>query len=229
MQAPSSRGHIVASRASVSLLSKPPSASHAINQRSTNAAHWSPTMGLKRAGSALLIPLRPRKSKSAFRRTDYDRQSFCTHAISNRRLHPIRSASTELRQARNRGDTKFHGRSRYATTSSTPPQHVAVLGGGITGLTTAFYLAKQLPPTSTITIYESSDRLGGWMRTQKVQVNVGNTSGLVPFERGPRTLRGLRGDLFRFDDLVLYDLVRTPRPSAHCIICTNSHDCRYVI
>lgn len=85
--------------------------------------------------------------------------------------------------------------------------HIAVVGGGLTGLTTAYYLAKQLPPTAKITLYEGSDRLGGWIKTDRVPVNVGGVKGTVSFERGPRTLSSLHTSTWRFDDLVLYDMV----------------------
>ncbi|KAL8797728.1 MAG: hypothetical protein Q9195_000080 [Heterodermia aff. obscurata] len=61
---------------------------------------------------------------------------------------------------------------------------VAILGGGITGLASAFYLSKQLPE-ARITIFEGSSLLGGWLHSK--QVDVGN--GSVVFEQGPRTLR----------------------------------------
>lgn len=86
-------------------------------------------------------------------------------------------------------------------------RQVAVIGGGLTGLTTAYLLAKNLPASARITLYESSDRLGGWIRTDKVRVDVGGTKGVVSFERGPRTLSSLRGNAWRYDDLVLYELV----------------------
>ena len=63
-------------------------------------------------------------------------------------------------------------------------KNVAILGGGITGLTAAFYLSKVLPEVR-ITIFEGSSRLGGWLHS--TQVDVGN--GHVVFEQGPRTLR----------------------------------------
>lgn len=85
--------------------------------------------------------------------------------------------------------------------------NIAVVGGGLTGLTAAYYLAKMLPPSARITLYESGDRLGGWIRTDKVSVNVNGTRGIVSFERGPRTLSSLKGNTWRYDDLVLYDLV----------------------
>ncbi|KAK2057798.1 protoporphyrinogen oxidase [Colletotrichum caudatum] len=88
------------------------------------------------------------------------------------------------------------------------PKEVAVVGGGITGLTTAHYLAKLLPDTSNITVYEAANRLGGWIHTQEVDVDVDGQKKTVRFERGPRTLRGMGKDTWRFDDFVLFDLMR---------------------
>lgn len=81
-------------------------------------------------------------------------------------------------------------------------------GGGLTGLTTAYYLAKELPASAKVTVYEGSDRLGGWVKTDQVSVDVGGVQGTVSFERGPRTLSSLNTSTWRYDDLVLYDLVR---------------------
>ena len=61
---------------------------------------------------------------------------------------------------------------------------VAVLGGGITGLATAFELSRTLP-NAKITIYEAANRLGGWLDSEMVRVD----GGQVLFEWGPRTLR----------------------------------------
>ena len=77
----------------------------------------------------------------------------------------------------------------------------------MTGLTTAYYLAKQLPSTAKITLYEGSGRLGGWIRTEKHDVDVDGKKGVVSFERGPRSLTSLSGNTWRYDDLVFYDLV----------------------
>ena len=63
-------------------------------------------------------------------------------------------------------------------------QNVAVLGGGITGLSSAYYLTKELP-RAKITIYEASDRIGGWLSSKRVPVK----DGTILFEAGPRTLR----------------------------------------
>lgn len=64
-----------------------------------------------------------------------------------------------------------------------PGGHVGVIGGGITGLSTAFHLARRFPNTK-ITLFEKKG-LGGWLRSEKVKV--GNEQVVV--ESGPRTLR----------------------------------------
>lgn len=61
---------------------------------------------------------------------------------------------------------------------------IAVLGGGITGLTSAFYLSKN-SPNAHITLYEKTSRLGGWIDSERVQVDGGE----ILFEHGPHTLR----------------------------------------
>ncbi|KIW94819.1 protoporphyrinogen oxidase [Cladophialophora bantiana CBS 173.52] len=63
-------------------------------------------------------------------------------------------------------------------------REIAILGGGFTGLATAFLLSSQLP-TAKITILEKSNRLGGWVDSEVVRVDKGE----VLFEWGPRTLR----------------------------------------
>lgn len=61
---------------------------------------------------------------------------------------------------------------------------VAVLGGGITGLTAAHDLLKAGVPK--VDLYEASDRLGGWVRSSEP---VPVEGGQLVFEAGPRTLR----------------------------------------
>lgn len=81
----------------------------------------------------------------------------------------------------------------------------AILGGGIGGLSAAYYLARAAtaaatthstthshPPSSaphSITLYETARRLGGWIGTEQ------NAAHGLRFERGPRTIRpvGERG------------------------------------
>ncbi|KAI9171984.1 Protoporphyrinogen oxidase [Paramyrothecium foliicola] len=118
-----------------------------------------------------------------------------------------------------RGGAPFHSRAAVARRRgpSTEPltdaraaaasgENVAVVGGGLTGLATAYYLAKKLPPSSSITLYESSNRLGGWIKTEDFKVDTAGGRGTIAFERGPRTLSSLTNSNWRFDDLVLYDL-----------------------
>lgn len=95
----------------------------------------------------------------------------------------------------------------YATISnSEPPKDIAVLGGGLTGLTTAYYLTR-FHPEAKITLYESGDRLGGWIDTEQVEVK--NSEGedvTISFERGARAVSP-QSALTRWEDFVLYDMV----------------------
>ena len=73
-----------------------------------------------------------------------------------------------------------------------PPRSIAVVGGGITGLSAAFHLSRRFPPrTGTrITLVESSPRLGGWVRSERVRIKDPNgREADVLLESGPRTLR----------------------------------------
>lgn len=94
-------------------------------------------------------------------------------------------------------------RHRHYSSTSSPVQRnhevkdVAVLGGGITGLASAFYLSQELPDAK-ITLYEGSPRLGGWLHSK--HIDVGN--GQVVFEQGPRTLRPKTPSGFLTLDLV---------------------------
>lgn len=90
----------------------------------------------------------------------------------------------------------------YATASSTSNKKlespsIAVLGGGITGLATAYFLSRDLP-NAKITLFEASSRLGGWLHSRSVDVG----SGSVIFEQGPRNLRPTMPNGFLTLDLV---------------------------
>jgi hypothetical protein len=65
---------------------------------------------------------------------------------------------------------------------------VAVLGGGISGLAATYFLTIKFP-NLPITLFESSNRLGGWLQSKRVEVEGGS----VTFEQGPRTLRTENG------------------------------------
>lgn len=84
---------------------------------------------------------------------------------------------------------RLPARRAYATAATSAQaqnevEEVAVLGGGITGLASAWYISKELPH-ARITLYEGRHRLGGWLHSK--QVDVGGSK--VVFEQGPRTLR----------------------------------------
>ncbi|KAK3989181.1 hypothetical protein QBC44DRAFT_328142 [Cladorrhinum sp. PSN332] len=115
--------------------------------------------------------------------------------------------------------TRFYSTEADAKTDADPvqpprkpnnaPRSVAVLGGGLTGLTTAWYLTRFLPQTK-ITIYEASNRLAGWIDSETVPVKTADgEEGTVNFQRGARVLQSLHGSKLmpRYDDLVFYELV----------------------
>jgi hypothetical protein len=63
-------------------------------------------------------------------------------------------------------------------------RNIAVIGAGITGLSTALLLSSQLPQAK-VTVFEAGSRLGGWLSSERLQVKNGD----VLFEWGPRSLR----------------------------------------
>ena len=94
---------------------------------------------------------------------------------------------------------------------------VAVLGGGITGLSTAYYLSKSLPTSTRIVLFEADSRLGGWLNS--TSVDVGN--GKVVFEAGPRTLRPSVPNGLVTLDLVCAILVHLIYVVILCLFWTN--------
>lgn len=85
-----------------------------------------------------------------------------------------RASPPRLRQCR------IYRRSFSAESTSS----VGILGGGITGLATAYFLTRNDPKVQ-VTLYEASDRVGGWLSSKRVDVHDGS----ILFEAGPRTLR----------------------------------------
>lgn len=59
-----------------------------------------------------------------------------------------------------------------------------VLGGGIGGLSAAYYLLKQSKLSHAPKLFEASNRFGGWIKT-----DVSSADKRVRFEVGPRTIR----------------------------------------
>ncbi|KAF8137439.1 hypothetical protein EV363DRAFT_1156281 [Boletus edulis] len=66
------------------------------------------------------------------------------------------------------------------------PGSIAVLGGGLTGLSAAFHLSRRFP-TTAITLINKETRFGGWVRSERVKA--GHQDAEVLLEAGPRTLR----------------------------------------
>ncbi|KAH8427832.1 oxygen-dependent protoporphyrinogen oxidase [Aspergillus melleus] len=88
--------------------------------------------------------------------------------------HALKGSRLSLALARNGQRRSLH----------TPTYDAAVVGGGITGLTTAYRLSRD-PKCSKITLYEKSKNVGGWLQSEKIPFKDGH----VVFEYGPRTLR----------------------------------------
>ncbi|KAF8126419.1 hypothetical protein K438DRAFT_1647355 [Mycena galopus ATCC 62051] len=94
-----------------------------------------------------------------------------------------------------------------------PPRHIAILGGGLTGLSSAFHLARRFP-ASTITIIDKQKPLGGWAsRTARVQLP--NGRGSVVLEGGPRTLRPASNSVLELIHLLglSNSVITTPKSS----------------
>ena len=122
------------------------------------------------------------KVKRARRKALYDLSTHRRHCIRVRN-HGVGRFGNSLR---------LYSSAAESASSEENEQSFAILGGGITGLATAYYLSKNFPKAK-IHLFERSPTLGGWLRSK--QVNVGD--GKVVFEQGPRTLRpnGLNGSL----------------------------------
>ncbi|KAF9478988.1 protoporphyrinogen oxidase [Pholiota conissans] len=67
-----------------------------------------------------------------------------------------------------------------------PPARIAVLGGGLTGLSSAFHLSRRYPKAE-IFLLDREAQLGGWVRSERVKLPISGAS--VVLEGGPRTLR----------------------------------------
>ncbi|KAI9673880.1 MAG: oxygen-dependent protoporphyrinogen oxidase [Caeruleum heppii] len=110
--------------------------------------------------------------------------------------HPLRTASLRclrrpMLSSPNSTPATATPHHRYSTTSpppesqSGPPKDIAIIGGGITGLVSA-YILTVLAPSCKVTLYEASARLGGWVQSKRVDVG---SNGTLVLEQGPRTLR----------------------------------------
>ncbi|KAF9168554.1 oxygen-dependent protoporphyrinogen oxidase [Actinomortierella ambigua] len=67
-----------------------------------------------------------------------------------------------------------------------PSSHIAILGGGISGLSTAWYLTRA-SPSVRVTLLEAANRTGGWISSSRQDDSTHGGSFLL--EHGPRSLR----------------------------------------
>lgn len=80
----------------------------------------------------------------------------------------------------------LHRQCRY---QSSHPERIAILGGGIGGLASAYYIAREFPQ-SKITLFEAGKETGGWIKSRRVEVeDADGQPGNILFELGPRSLR----------------------------------------
>lgn len=135
------------------------------------------------------------------------RQQPCTCSFLVRRLRIVSSAPRRHRQSR-----------LYSTSGSPapPPQHtLAIIGGGLSGLSSAFYFLRALSPSARraakVVIFEKDERVGGWCRSVNIASKPdvkeldhedgvkakarGASRRELVFETGPRSIRpvGLSG------------------------------------
>lgn len=97
--------------------------------------------------------------------------------VHHPRTRPLLASSTLLSSP---------GQCRY---QSSYPERIAVLGGGIGGLCSAYFVSREFPH-SKVTLFEAGKETGGWIQSRRVQVqDQDGKDGSVLFELGPRALR----------------------------------------
>ena len=108
-------------------------------------------------------------------------------------------------------------RRNCGNTMSASKHHVAVLGGGLTGLSAAYHLARRYPNVS-VTVYEKTSRFGGWVKSERVDVEdeMGNKASVV-LEAAPRTLRPNAQSVL--------ELVGTQSYSVECALSSSRSTC----
>ncbi|KAK0731769.1 hypothetical protein B0H67DRAFT_501668, partial [Lasiosphaeris hirsuta] len=130
-------------------------------------------------------------------------------------IHTTRTPSTHASRSGYviNGPVQRHASRRYlamapeTTEKQKSPRQIAVLGGGLTGLSAAWHLA-QMCPKDKITLYEATDYLGGWIQTEEIDVKTPDGKpGLVYFEKAARMIQAPKRNGTLFDDLVFYEMV----------------------
>lgn len=89
-------------------------------------------------------------------------------------------------------------------------ERIIILGAGISGLATAWYLKKQRREKVSICIVDQQERVGGWIQSKR--------QGDFLFELGPRSLRSRGAGVYTLgliEDLGLQDEVLIAAPAAH--------------
>ncbi|TKY89453.1 hypothetical protein EX895_001984 [Sporisorium graminicola] len=84
--------------------------------------------------------------------------------------------------------------STKALAASNDKKRIAVLGGGISGLTSAYRLAQQLPKDRyDIVLLEHQNRLGGWIQSERIALpsrnSTASSNATALIEKGPRSIR----------------------------------------
>lgn len=92
---------------------------------------------------------------------------------------------------------------RYSSSTQTYPERIAILGGGIAGLASAYFTSKEFPK-SQITLFEAGEETGGWIKSRHVALPDNRD---VLFELGPRTLRNAPVTAMLVQELGLIDEV----------------------
>lgn len=166
------------------------------------------SIGGPRASLSSRLRLTASKSTRLFLRTSpscaiHGRSLYSTCSL----VAPTTSCATRRkRHIRSSSPSKKYTYATVAGADVQPPKDIAVLGGGLTGLTTAYYLTH-FHPDAKITIYESADRLGGWLDTEHVNVKTQDgKDATISFERGARTIAP-QSNMGRWEDFVFFDLV----------------------
>ncbi|KAK9780660.1 putative Protoporphyrinogen oxidase [Seiridium cardinale] len=96
-----------------------------------------------------------------------------------------------------------------------PTMEIAIFGGGITGLATAYYATHRFR-SAHITIFEASSRLGGSIESTRLDVSSGSQSMRFLYEKGPRTLR-----VNAPRAAVKYELIQSRGLTSECLTVPN--------
>ncbi|EPE06771.1 protoporphyrinogen oxidase [Ophiostoma piceae UAMH 11346] len=123
------------------------------------------TMARAASTAALLRPRLRARSGSLGRLRRPNSPLMCLPCCCHYRYYASTSASSSSATT---STTTSQLHSRAPPPHLSKPRDVAVLGGGLTGLVTAYYLAALLPLSCKITLYESGTKTGGWFDSHQI-------------------------------------------------------------